>query len=63
MTLSSGSTAWVAYPATCRKWWSGWPFLRKRGVPSSMNQRGLSRSAHMVGWPPMQYQHRPHEGM
>ena len=39
------------------------PVLSEARVPSSMNQRGLSRSAHMVGWPPMQYQHLPHEGM
>ena len=54
MTLTSGRTECVAYPATCRKWWRLVPFFRKRAVPSSMNQRGLSRSAHIVGWPPMQ---------
>jgi hypothetical protein len=37
--------------------------LRNRGVPSSMNHRGLSRSAHIVGWPPMQNAHLPHDGM
>ena len=33
------------------------------GVPSSMNHRGLSRSAHIVGWPPMQNAHLPHDGI
>src|SRR5687767_7390382 len=64
ITLGSGSTVCVAYPATWRKTCSGTPLLLwMRLVPSSMNQRGLSRSAHIVGWPPMQYAHRPHDGM
>ena len=58
----SGTTAYSANEAMRAKWWMSSPLRWSRGVPSNMNQRGVSAPLQRTGRPSTQWTHQPQFG-